>query len=79
MATQQVPQQITVQADQKITITFTATVWSQILSVIQEAPISWARAHPLVQMLGEQLQQQSEAAGSMKPNGLDTSETRLPQ
>jgi hypothetical protein len=75
---QTMPQQITVQADQKISITFPAGIWSQILSVIQEAPISWARAHPLVQMLGEQLQQSVEGGGSgMKPNGLDTSETRL--
>ena len=56
MMTQQQPQQqISVPADQKITVVLSAGIWSQIIMVLQKAPISWLRAQPLIMALGEQL------------------------
>jgi len=74
----QTQQQIQVQADQKLTVTLPALMWSQIMTIVQQAPISWERAQPIVQVLGEQLQIATENAGPM-PNGLDTSPAHLPQ
>ena len=73
MMTQQQPQQqISVPADQKITVVLSAGIWSQIITVLQEAPISWLRAQPLIMALGEQLQQGAEAQPSDSlPNGHD--------
>jgi hypothetical protein len=70
MTPQMQPQQVPV--DQKISVTLTAGMWSEIMNVLQTAPISWQRAHPLVQALSEQFgiaTQQQET--QPLPNGHD--------
>ena len=78
MMSQQGPQQITVQADQRLRPDLPAGMWAQIMQIVQTAPVSWQTANPLVQALGEALQKETEGGG-MLPNGLDTSPSHLTQ
>jgi hypothetical protein len=71
------PGQITLQGDQIINIALPAAMWVEIITVVEQAPISLVRAQPLSVALREQLQQaaaQTQAQDVSLPpkaNGVD--------
>jgi hypothetical protein len=74
MQTVQQPQQhqVTVTAEQPLTVTLQAQQWNQMIAVLHDAP--YRIAQPLIRDIGEQLQQQTQPSMG---NGL--SPTPMPQ
>jgi hypothetical protein len=58
-----------VPANQRMTVTLEAQQWNGVLAALAEAP--YRVAAPLIQVMTEQLQQQSSGSGGPTLNGLD--------
>ena len=59
-----------IDAQTPISVTLAAEAWNGVLSILGDAPVPYKFSAPLIQAIGQQLQQAAQEAAP-KPNGAE--------